>query len=162
MQKGGKGPKGFIVVLPGGIIEIPQDSYLSWLTLFYLMPRVLVEKWPPALEIPRRPFEALRSQKCLDSIKQDKFAELVRDCWSWSAWQFFQVKDSRGNYRDIHGSRDQYSGHFRSGSSHTISCATSATKSSTNTYYFRRSILRCRRMRCPGLPISSFAISSAT
>ena len=48
MQKGGKGPKGFIVVLPGGIIEIPQDSYLSWLTLFYLMPRVLVEKWPPA------------------------------------------------------------------------------------------------------------------
>lgn len=44
MQKGGKGPKGFIVVLPGGIIEIPQDSYLSWLTLFYLMPRVLVEK----------------------------------------------------------------------------------------------------------------------
>lgn len=82
MQKGGKGPKGFIVVLPGGIIEIPQDSYLSWLTLFYLMPRVLVEKWPPALEIPRRPFEALRSQKCLDSIKQDKFAELVWDCWS--------------------------------------------------------------------------------
>lgn len=112
MQKVGKGPKGFIVVLPGGIIEIPQDSYLSWLTLFYLMPRVLVEKWPPALEIPRRPFEALRSQKCLDSIKQDKFAELIWDCWSWSAWQFFQVKDSRGNYRDIPGSRDQYSGHF--------------------------------------------------
>ena len=100
MQKGGKGPKGFIVVLPGGIIEIPQDSYLSWLTLFYLMPRVLVEKWPPALEIPRRPFETLRSQKCLDIIKQDKFAELVWDCWSWSAWQYFQVKDRRGNYRD--------------------------------------------------------------
>lgn len=112
MQKVGKGPKGFIVVLPGGIIEIPQDSYLSWLTLFYLLPRVFVEKWPPALEIPRRPFEALRSQKCLDSIKQDKFAELVWDCWSWSAWQFFQVKDSRGNYREIPGSRAQYSGHF--------------------------------------------------
>lgn len=42
MQKVGKGPKGFIVVLPGGIIEIPQDSYLSWLTLFYLLPRVFV------------------------------------------------------------------------------------------------------------------------
>ena len=36
MQKVGKGPKGFIVVLPGSIIEIPQDSYLSWLTMFYL------------------------------------------------------------------------------------------------------------------------------
>lgn len=29
------GPKGFLVVLPGEIIEIPQDSDKSWLTLFY-------------------------------------------------------------------------------------------------------------------------------
>ena len=85
-----KGPKGFIVVTPTGIIEIPQDSYLSWLTMFYLMPRVLVEKWPEALKIPRKSFEALRSQACLDIIKQDMFAELVWDCWSWTAWQFFQ------------------------------------------------------------------------
>ena len=107
-----KGPKGFIVVTPTGIIEIPQDSYLSWLTMFYLMPRVLVEKWPEALKIPRKPFEALRSQACLDIIKQDMFAELVWDCWSWTAWQAFQVKDSRGNYGEIPGSREQYSGYF--------------------------------------------------
>ena len=30
------GPKGFLVVLPGEIIEIPQDNDKSWLTLFYL------------------------------------------------------------------------------------------------------------------------------
>ena len=29
------GPNGFLVVLPGEIIEIPQDSDKSWLTLFY-------------------------------------------------------------------------------------------------------------------------------
>ena len=107
-----KGPKGFIVVTPTGIIEIPQDSYLSWLTMFYLMPRVLVEKWPPALKIPRKPFKALRSQACLDIIKQDMFAELVWDCWSWTAWQAFQVKDSKGNYGEIPGSREQYTGYF--------------------------------------------------
>ena len=107
-----KGPKGFIVVTPTGIIEIPQDSYLSWLTMFYLMPRVLVEKWPEALKIPRKPFKALRSQACLDIIKQDMFAELVWDCWSWTAWQFFRVKDSRGSYGEIPGSRAQYTGHF--------------------------------------------------
>ena len=84
-----KGSKGFIVVTPTGIIEIPQDSYLSWLTMFYLMPRVLVEKWPEALKIPRKPFEALRAQACLDIIKQDMFAELVWDCWSWTAWLAF-------------------------------------------------------------------------
>ena len=33
-----KSPKGFIVVLPGEIIEIPQDSDKSWLTLFYSLP----------------------------------------------------------------------------------------------------------------------------
>ena len=32
-------PKGFIVVLPGEVIEIPQDSDKSWLSLFYSLPR---------------------------------------------------------------------------------------------------------------------------
>ena len=40
-----KGPTGFIVVLPGEVIEIPQDSDKSWLTLFYSLPRELAEKW---------------------------------------------------------------------------------------------------------------------
>lgn len=38
-----KGPTGFIVVLPGEVIEIPQDSDKSWLTLFYSLPRELAE-----------------------------------------------------------------------------------------------------------------------
>ena len=42
-----KGPTGFIVVLPGEVIEIPQDSDKSWLTLFYSLPRELAEKWKP-------------------------------------------------------------------------------------------------------------------
>ena len=50
-----KSPKGFIVVLPGEIIEIPQDSDKSWLTLFYSLPRELAEKWKPAYDLPRCP-----------------------------------------------------------------------------------------------------------
>ena len=46
------GPKGFLVVLPSEIIEIPQDSDKSWLTLFYSLPRELAEKWKPAYELP--------------------------------------------------------------------------------------------------------------
>ena len=46
-----KSPKGFLVVLPGEIIEIPQDSDKSWLTLFYSLPKELVEKWKPALSL---------------------------------------------------------------------------------------------------------------
>ena len=50
-----KSPNGFIVVLPGEIIEIPQNSDKSWLTLFYSLPRELVEKWKPAYDLPRCP-----------------------------------------------------------------------------------------------------------
>ena len=49
-----KDPKGFLVVLPGEIIEIPQDSDKSWLTLFYSLPKELAEKWKPAFDLPRR------------------------------------------------------------------------------------------------------------
>ena len=58
-----KDPKGFLVVLPGEIIEIPQDSDKSWLTLFYSLPRELAKKWKPAYELPRCPYEVLWTDK---------------------------------------------------------------------------------------------------
>ena len=106
------GPKNFIVVLPGGIIEIPQDSDKSWLTLFYRLPRELAEKWKPAYELPRCPYEVLRTDKYDHIVCDEMFKLLVWDCYSWSAWQFFQVKDRNGNYRDIPGDRSQYTGDF--------------------------------------------------
>ena len=48
-----KGPKGFIVILPYQIIEIPKSSNLSWLRLFYALPKELVEKQPEYLDLPR-------------------------------------------------------------------------------------------------------------
>lgn len=93
-----KSPKGFIVVLPGEIIEIPQDSDKSWLTLFYSLPRELAEKWKPAYDLPRCPYEVLRTDKYDHIVCDDMFKLLVWDCYAWSAWQFFQVKDRKGNY----------------------------------------------------------------
>ena len=69
-----KGPTGFIVVLPGEIIEIPQDSDKSWLTLFYSLPRELAEKWKSAYELPRCPYEVLRT---------DKYDHIVTICSSY-------------------------------------------------------------------------------
>ena len=106
------GPKGFLVVLPGEIIEIPQDSDKSWLTLFYSLPRELAEKWKPAYELPRCPYEVLRTDKYDHIVCDDMFKLLVWDCYAWCAWQFFQVKDRKGNYRDIPGSWNQYAGYF--------------------------------------------------
>ena len=95
------GPKGFLVVLPSEIIEIPQDSEKSWLTLFYSLPRELAEKWKPAYELPRCPYEVLWTDKYDHIVCDDMFKLLVWDCYAWCAWQFFQVKDRKGNYRDI-------------------------------------------------------------
>ena len=106
------GPKGFLVVLPGEIIEIPQDSDKSWLTLFYSLPRELAEKWKPAYELPRCPYEVLRTDKYNHIVCDDMFKLLVWDCYAWCAWQFFQVKDRKGNYRDIPGNWNQYAGYF--------------------------------------------------
>ena len=106
------GPKGFLVVLPGEIIEIPQDSDKSWLTLFYSLPRELAEKWKPACELPRCPYEVLRTDRYDHIVCDDMFKLLVWDCYAWSAWQFFQVKDRKGNYRDIPGNWNQYAGYF--------------------------------------------------
>lgn len=106
------GPKGFLAVLPGEIIEIAQDDDKSWLTLFYSLPKELAGKWKPVLDLPRCPYEVLRTDKYDSIVCNDMFKLLVWDCYSWSAWQFFQVKDCKGVYREIPGSRAQYSGCF--------------------------------------------------
>ena len=69
-----KGPTGFIVVLPGEVIEIPQDSDKSWLTLFYSLPRELAEKWKPAYDLPRCPYEVLRTDKYDHIVCDDRFS----------------------------------------------------------------------------------------
>ena len=45
-------------------------------------------------------------------VCDDMFKLLVWDCYAWCAWQFFQVKDRKGNYRDIPGNWSQYAGYF--------------------------------------------------
>jgi len=105
-------PNGFLVILPGQIIEIPQDSYLSWLTLFYALPKELVQKRPAYLSVPRNIHVLLKDKKCRDLIQNDAFLELVWDCYAWGIWQFLQVPYEKGGYHDIPGDWQDYSGDF--------------------------------------------------
>ena len=59
------------------------------------------ESGKPAYDLPRSPYEVLRTDKYDQIVCDDMFKLLVWDCYAWSAWQFFQVKDRKGNYRDI-------------------------------------------------------------
>ena len=105
-------PYSFIVVLPQTIIEIPQSSNLSWLTLFYALPKELVEKRAEYLELPRNIHQVLQSEKYTAMIQTDSFLELVWDCYAWSAWQFFQIPHQDGTHHDIPGDWSHYSGDF--------------------------------------------------
>ena len=102
----------FIVVLPGEIIRIPQDSNLSWLTMFYALPRELVEKRPVYLELPRNIVKLMESEKHMKLIKDDAFLELVWDCYAWAIWQALKVPNGKGGYKDIPGNWQNYSGDF--------------------------------------------------
>ena len=68
-------PKGFIVVLPSEIIEIPQDSDKSQMPLFYSLPRELAEKWKPAYDLPRYPCEVLRTDKDDHIVCDEKYLD---------------------------------------------------------------------------------------
>jgi len=107
-----KGPKGFLVILPGQIIEIPQDSNLAWLRMFYALPRELVEKRPVFLDMPRNIRRALNSETYRPLLESDSFLELVWDCYAWLVWQFFQIPHKDGTYHDIPGDWQDYSGDF--------------------------------------------------
>lgn len=102
----------FIVVLPNEILRIPQDSHLSWMTMFYAMPKELVEKRPVYLELPRNIVKLMESEKYMNLIKDDAFLELVWDCYAWAIWQALKVPDGKGGYKDIPGSWQNYSGNF--------------------------------------------------
>ncbi len=105
-------PYSFIVLLPNSVIEIPQSSNLSWLTLFYALPKELVEKRAAYLNLPRNIHQLLRSDEYKAMINTDTFLELVWDCYAWAAWQYFQIPHKDGTYRDIPGDWSHYSGDF--------------------------------------------------
>lgn len=103
---------GFLVLLPGQMIEIPQNSNLSWLRLFYALPRELVEKRPKYLDLPRNIRRVLDDETYRGMLNSDNFLELVWDCYAWAAWQFFQVPCKDGTHQDIPGDWKNYSGEF--------------------------------------------------
>lgn len=97
---------------PGNIMQILPEDNKSWLTLFYSLPEELVSKRPAYMNLPRCPFDVIRSNDYSELLNTDVFLELVWDCYAWSAWQYFEVPSKDGDYREIPGSFNSYSGDF--------------------------------------------------
>lgn len=83
------GPKGFLVILPGQIIEIPQDSNLAWLRMFYTLPKALVEKRPEFLRMLRNIRRSLNSETHRPLLESDSLLDPVEHNVEWLAYQKF-------------------------------------------------------------------------
>ena len=105
----------FFVFLPHRVLCIAQDEYFSWLTLFYALPKEIVQKRPKYLDIPRNVYKLLNSKEHMELILSDVFEELVWDSYAWGIWQAFNVpmgKDGKKEYKPIPGNWQNYSGNF--------------------------------------------------
>ena len=112
-----KSPQGFIVVLPGEIIEIAQDDDISWLTLFYALPKELAEKYPDALKIPRSPYEVLYEGSYGAVAKSD-----MLKCWSGTAIPGLHGSSSRSKTARVITGRFPEAAPIMQGSSRSGGC----------------------------------------
>lgn len=93
-------------------VSADAKSNLAWMTMFYALPRELVQKRPAYLELPRNISQLLASEKHMKLVKEDAFLELVWDCYAWGIWQAIKVPDGKGGYKEIPGDWQHYSGDF--------------------------------------------------
>lgn len=98
--------------VPTSSIIVPWDNNLRNLPAFYLLPYEIVKLRPKYLEIPRNIHDVLLSEKYLNMVVDDAFAEFVWDSYAWAAWKFMRVPGKDGKYRWIPGHWNQYSGDF--------------------------------------------------
>ena len=96
----------------GGVMRISATSNLRWLPLFFALPKELVSKRPAYLEIPRHMKPLFKEKKYMDMVLDASFLETVTDLYSWSIWQYIQVPDGKGGYKDIPGGWNNYSADF--------------------------------------------------
>ena len=105
-------PEPFITRLPNGMVKLAVAHNKIWLTLFYSLPKELVCKWKPYLDLPRCPYEVIRTDKYDSLVNNDAFLEMIWDCYAWTIWQFLDVPDKDGGHKPMPGNFDDYSMDF--------------------------------------------------
>lgn len=71
--------KSFITKEPGNKLRISKSAYKAWLPMFYCIPREIVQQRPIYLQLPRCPYEILRTDKYDKIVNDDAFLETIWD-----------------------------------------------------------------------------------
>ena len=104
--------KPFVTKEPGNKLRISKSAYKAWLPMFYCIPREIVQQRPIYLQLPRCPYEVLRTDKYDKIVNDDAFLETIWDAYALCIWQYLPIPDKDEGHKLMTGSIYNYSGNF--------------------------------------------------
>ncbi len=98
--------------IPDGVIVIPRTHPLSWIMMFYALPKEMFENLPEYRQLPRNMRNIQVSEKYMRMINCDDFLIMIWSLYAWMVWHCLRVPGKNGEYRPISGAWGHYSEDF--------------------------------------------------
>ena len=95
-----------------GVIVIPRTHPLSWIMMFYALPKEMFENLPEYRQLPRNMRDIQVSEKYMRMINCDDFLIMIWSLYAWMVWHCLRVSGKNGEYRPIPGAWGHYSEDF--------------------------------------------------
>ena len=87
--------------MPDGVIVIPRTHPLSWIMMFYALPKEMFENLPEYRQLPRNMRDIQVSEKYMRMINCDDFLIMIWSLYAWMVWHCLRVPGKNGEYRPI-------------------------------------------------------------
>ena len=104
--------------IPDSVIVIPRTHPLSWIMMFYALPKEMFENLPEYRQLPRNMRDIQVSEKYMRMINCDDFLIMIWSLYAWMVWHCLRVPGKNGEYRPISGAWGHYSEDFQIGRAH--------------------------------------------
>ena len=98
--------------IPDGAIVIPHTHPLSWIMMFYALPKEMFENLPKYRQLPSNMRDIQVSEKYMRMINCDNFLIMIWSLYAWMVWHCLRVPGKNGEYRPISGAWGHYSEDF--------------------------------------------------
>ena len=98
--------------IPDSVIVIPRTHPLSWIMMFYALPKEMFENLPEYRQLPRNMRDIQVSEKYMRMINCDDFLIMIWSLYAWMVWHCLRVPGKNGEYRPIPGAWGHYSEDF--------------------------------------------------
>lgn len=98
--------------IPDSVIVIPRTHPLSWIMMFYALPKEMFENLPEYRQLPRNMRDIQVSEKYMRMINCDDFLIMIWSLYAWMVWHCLRVPSKNGEYRPISGAWGHYSEDF--------------------------------------------------